>query len=254
MAEKQFLGIAVLTATKNRIAWTFDTFPRIYVSFSGGKDSTVMLHLAAEEARRRGRQIGCLFVDLEGQYRLTIEHVEEVYQLYADVIDPHWVALPIALRNAVSQYEPKWTCWDPDRRDDWIRQPNPMSVTDEGHYPFFERDMEFEEFTPRFAWWYAKEQLCACLVGIRTAESLNRWRTIKSQRKTCFDGRRWTTYTGETTYNIYPIYDWKTEDIWIYHGKTGRPYNRLYDRMHQAGLSIHEQRICQPYGDDQRKG
>lgn len=24
--------------------------------------------------------------------------------------------------------------------------------------------------------------------------------------------------------------------------------------MHQAGLSIHQQRICQPYGDDQRKG
>lgn len=30
--------------------------------------------------------------------------------------------------------------------------------------------------------------------------------------------------------------------------------NRLYDLMHQAGLTIHQQRICQPYGDDQRKG
>ena len=31
-------------------------------------------------------------------------------------------------------------------------------------------------------------------------------------------------------------------------------HNPLYDMMHKAGLSIHQQRICQPYGDDQRKG
>ena len=58
----------------------------------------------------------------------------------------------------------------------------------------------------------------------------------------------------KSLWNVYPIYDWKTEDIWIYHAKTNKLYNHLYDRMHQAGLSIHQQRICQPYGDDQRKG
>jgi predicted phosphoadenosine phosphosulfate sulfurtransferase len=55
-------------------------------------------------------------------------------------------------------------------------------------------------------------------------------------------------------YNIYPIYDWRTKDIWIYHGKTGYEYNVLYDYMHRAGLTINQQRICQPYGDDQRRG
>jgi predicted phosphoadenosine phosphosulfate sulfurtransferase len=55
-------------------------------------------------------------------------------------------------------------------------------------------------------------------------------------------------------YNAYPIYDWSTEDIWRYNGKFRVPYNTLYDRMYQAGLSIHQARICQPYGDDQRKG
>jgi predicted phosphoadenosine phosphosulfate sulfurtransferase len=58
----------------------------------------------------------------------------------------------------------------------------------------------------------------------------------------------------ENVYNVYPIYDWKTQDIWTYHGVTGRPYNRLYDLMGMAGLSIHLMRICQPYGDDQRRG
>jgi predicted phosphoadenosine phosphosulfate sulfurtransferase len=53
---------------------------------------------------------------------------------------------------------------------------------------------------------------------------------------------------------VYPIYDWQTQDIWVANGKFGWSYNRLYDRMHQAGLTLHQQRICQPYGDDQRKG
>jgi predicted phosphoadenosine phosphosulfate sulfurtransferase len=113
--------------------------------------------------------------------------------------------------------------------------------------------MEFEEFTPAFGEWYAQDQLCACFVGIRTDESLNRYRSLV-RRKSMFEGLRWTTWQGGYTYNAYPIYDWRTEDIWTYFGKTGLPYNRLYDRMNQAGLTIHQARICQPYGDDQRKG
>ena len=50
--NKHLMGIDVLTASRERIAWTFNNFPRIYVSFSGGKDSTVMLHLVMDEAIR----------------------------------------------------------------------------------------------------------------------------------------------------------------------------------------------------------
>lgn len=253
MLEKQYLGINVLEAAQQRISFVFDTFPRIYVSFSGGKDSTVMLHLVMAEAIRRNRRVGILFVDLEGQYRLTIDHIQAMYDRYANHVEPFWVALPIALRNAVSQYEPKWTCWESGRENDWIRRPPPMAITDHQHFPFYHYAMEFEEFVPLFGDWYAQEQLCACFVGIRTAESLNRWRTIAGHG-TKFEGRNWVGHVMKSVWNVYPIYDWKTEDIWIYHAQTNKPYNRLYDRMHQAGLSIHQQRICQPYGDDQRKG
>jgi predicted phosphoadenosine phosphosulfate sulfurtransferase len=254
MPEKRKLGIDVLTAARQRIAFAFDNFPRIYVSFSGGKDSTVMLHLVMDEAIRRGRKVGVLFVDLEGQYRITIKHVEACYRLYARHIEPHWVSLPIHLRNAVSQYETHWVCWQPDRRKDWVREPPAMAITEQGHYPFFHYAMEFEEFVPEFGHWYAGGQLCCCFVGIRTDESLNRWRTVVSMGKQSFEGRRWTTWLGRTLYNAYPIYDWHVRDIWRYHGKYGKPHNRLYDMMHKAGLTLHQMRICQPYGDDQRKG
>lgn len=254
MPSKRMLGINVLEAARQRIAWTFDTFPRVYVSFSGGKDSTVMLHLAAEEARKRGRKIGVLFVDLEGQYKLTIDHIQELYDYYADVAEPYWVALPIHLRNAVSQYEAQWICWEPGREQDWVRQPPAMAITDQSYFPFYRYRMEFEEFVPQFGYWYAQGQLCACLVGIRTAESLNRWRTIAGHGQK-FEGRGWTNWIGRTLWNVYPVYDWRTEDLWTYHAQYPElPHNRLYDLMHKAGLTIHQMRICQPYGDDQRKG
>ena len=80
----------------------------MYLSYSAGKDSTVMLHLASTEARRRGRRLGVLLIDLEGQYRCTIEHAEQQIADYADVIDPYWISLPLSLRNAVSVFQPKW--------------------------------------------------------------------------------------------------------------------------------------------------
>lgn len=253
MSNKHYLGISVLDAARQRIAWSFDTCARVYVSFSGGKDSGVMLHLVMDEAIKRNRKVGVLFVDLEGQYKLTVSYIEEMLALYAENIEPFWVSLPISLRNAVSQYEPKWICFEPDREADWVRQPPAMAITEQDYFPFYEYAMEFEDFVPAFGEWYGRSEMTACHVGIRTGESLNRWRTIAGHG-TKFEGRGWTNRVRDNVWNVYPIYDWRTEDIWTYNGKTGRSYNRLYDRMHQAGMSIHKARICQPYGDDQRQG
>lgn len=250
---KNYLDIDVLTAAKQRIAKVFDDFPRVYVSFSGGKDSSVMLHLVMEEAIKRDRKVGVLLVDLEGMYKITIEHIQAMYDLYADHIEPYWVCLPIRLRNAVSVFEPRWMCWEPGKEDVWIRQPPPMAITDEKFFPFFRRGMEFEEFVPLFGKWYGGGKLTACFVGIRSDESLNRYRTIKG-KKSMFEGLQWTTWLGDGLYNIYPIYDWKVSDVWLYNTRYHKPYNKLYDYMHQAGLTPSQMRICQPYGDDQRKG
>ncbi|VEC76057.1 Co-activator of prophage gene expression IbrA [Raoultella ornithinolytica] len=59
---------SVLQAAQKRIEWVMDNFSRICVSFSGGKDSTLMLHLTALHARRTGRKISVLFIDWEAQF------------------------------------------------------------------------------------------------------------------------------------------------------------------------------------------
>lgn len=256
---KQYLTVNVLEAARARIAWALRSFDRVYLSGPSGKDSAVMMHVACEEARKQGRRIGVLYVDLEAQYTSTIAFVETMTALYADVIDLHWVALPLHLRNAVSMVQPYWVSWDPRAPETWVRQPHPSSVTDPAVYPFYRAPngddaMEFEEFIESFGVWYGGGRSCACLVGIRADESLNRWRAIVRKRKSQVQGRPYTAWKGHGLVNVYPIYDWRTEDIWTFFGRTGLPYPPLYDAMYRAGLSIHQMRICQPYGDDQRRG
>ena len=252
---KKQLGINVFEAAKERIAYTFDHFEKIIVSFSAGKDSTCMLHMVCDEARKRNRKVAVMLIDLEGMYKKTIDHALKCKEMYADCTEWYWICLPIHLRNAVSVYEPFWKCWDADQKDMWIRDLPKDCISDVNYFPFFQEGMEFEEFDVLFAKWYAAGEPCAVHIGIRADESLNRYRTIASRNKITYDGKQWTTKVIDEVYNVYPIYDWKTEDDWIYHGKNpDKPYNELYNYMHLAGLTISQMRICQPYGDDQRRG
>jgi len=258
------IGVDVLTAARSRVSQVFDWFERIYLSGPSGKDSGVMMHLVCQEARRRGRKVGVLYVDLEAQYKMTIQNVNEMFELYADVIEPYWVAVPLNLRNAVSMEHPYWCCWDPEKRSEWVREQPDKAITDWSVFPFFKEPftqsdgvrvaMEFEEFVEAFGHWYAGGKSTACFVGIRTDESLNRWRAIVKKRRSRLYDKPWTAWKGKSLFNAYPIYDWKTDDVWTYYGKENLIYNQLYDSMYRAGLSIHQQRICQPYGDDQRRG
>jgi predicted phosphoadenosine phosphosulfate sulfurtransferase len=255
MNIKKYQSYNVLTASKDRISKVFDDFEKIYISFSGGKDSSVMTHLVMEEAIKRNRKVGLLIIDLEAQYSDTIKHVYSMVDLYKNNIDLHWACVPLLLRNAVSNYEPRWVCWDEEKKDVWVRQ-IPECAKTEKDYPFFIPKMEFEEFMVLFGKWYGDGKLTAAFIGIRCDESLHRYMAIASNKDgLTFKDYKWTTKISKNLYNIYSIYDWKTEDIWIYHGKyPDKIHNKVYDKMNMAGVKLSQQRLCQPYGDDQRRG
>lgn len=249
---KKHLGINVLDAARKRISKVFDDFPRIYLSFSGGKDSTVMLHLVMDEAIRRNKKIGLLFYDWECQFKMTIDHVRDMFNLYQDHIEPFWISVPLKTLNGCSMFEPEWIAWDKSKKELWIRQPEPISISQESYFPFYNKNMLFEEFMPAFAQWYSQGKLTANFIGIRCGESLNRWRTICAGKKQGFENKQWFTWSGEACYNAYPIYDWQAKDDWIYNARYNKPYNKIYDRMHQSGMTINQMRIDEPFGDTQR--
>jgi predicted phosphoadenosine phosphosulfate sulfurtransferase len=249
---KIHLGVSVLDAARDRVAYAFDNFEKLYVSFSGGKDSSVLFHLVADEARKRNRRFGGLFIDWECQFTLTISHVREMFLLHADVCDPYWYQVPLTTWNGCSQIEPEWTCWDSSKKDIWVRDKEKNAITDKAAVPFWKNGISFEEFTEEFAAWYGDGKPCGAFIGIRAGESLNRFRTIARDKPT-HNGKQFTTLVAGDTWNVYPIYDWKTSDIWIYNAKFAAKYNRLYDRMHQAGMKLSQMRIDEPFGDTQRQ-
>lgn len=256
-ASKVGMGCDVFTAAKRRISYAFDHFDKIVVAFSGGKDSSVMLHLVMDEAIARGRKVVVMFIDFEAQYAATVDHVQEMFDMYRDHIDPHWVAMPMLLRNALTNYEPQWVAWDESCPEMWVRDKPRMYKTADD-YPFAFPRLEFEEFVVMFAEWYGQDaEACGVFVGIRADESLHRYCSIATWEKIgkTLNGRRWTTRIVDNSFNVYPIYDWTTSDVWAYHAKSpDKPYNRVYDAMTMAGVPLSQQRLCQPFGDDQRRG
>lgn len=267
---KIYKDINVYDAAVSRFQTVFGQFDNYYVSVSGGKDSSIMLQLMAQEARKAGKRFSVLYIDLEAQYAATIEHVNELIDATKDVVDQwYWVALPLSLRNAASAVQPKWTCWDKKDKKKWVREyPSKRKdiclVTEDrlpGGWGWFSRGMEFEEFILLFAKWFNGTHggKTAVGVGIRSDESLNRFRTIISETKERFMDYPWTTRVrckseALDCYNFYPLYDWTVEDDWTAVAKFNLRFNRIYELMYKNGVPLSEQRLCQPYGDDQRKG
>ena len=246
----------VYTAAKERIEYIFDEFEHICISFSGGKDSGTVLNMCIDEARKRKRKIGVLFIDLEAFYKKTIEFVERMLENNKDVLEPYWICLPMESPNSLSYLEPTWIWWDKEKEPIWVRpMPKKEYVINEENNPldFYKKNMPFEEFIKHFGNWYGKGQKTATLVGIRTDESLNRFRAIAGT-KSMYKDKNYSTKVNENVYNFYPIYDWSVEDIWTYNGKFQKDYNKLYDLFYKAGVSIHKMRVDEPFGNEAKAG
>lgn len=255
MARKIYQDKNVLEAARDRISEVFDDFENIYISFSWWKDSSTMTHLVMAEAKKRNRKVWLLIIDLEAQYEDTIKHIDHMVEMYKDNIDLHWFCWELLMRNAVSNFDPRWTCWDNEKQDIWVRE-KPKLASDLSQYDFYVPKMEFEEFMVLFWQRYWWDKPTAWFIWIRADESLHRYRAIISQKKWLMrKDRKRTTKISSNLYNIYPMYDWKSEDIWIYNARNPElPHNHVYDKMMMAWVKLWDQRLCQPYWDDQRKG
>lgn len=251
MPSQRFEGRTVLDAARERIAHVFDlhargVISRIIVSVSGGKDSTVLAHLALMEARRRGVRIGLYFLDEEVVYESTVAQVRYLMDLVPECTIPLWLQIPFALTNATSLTEGQLIAWEPGKHEVWMRpkldfaiKAKPWDAATETvrdrnkGFGFYDVIENFERTFDRAAF----------LVGLRGSESPNRWRAV-SKNPVTLDGERvfWGTQKGANV-ALYPLYDWNFHDVWRYLSDEGVRYSRIYDLQFKKGYPISETRV-----------
>lgn len=242
----------VYDAAMRRLKIVFDCFEYVYISFSGGKDSGVLLNLCVEYIRRYAphRKLGVFHMDYEAQYRYTTEYVQRMLASNSDIFEVFHCCIPFKVVTCTSMHQTYWRPWDESIRDLWVR-PRPENCFTKDDFDFFSYNLWDYDFQILFSQWLRRRKgaknIC-CLVGIRTEESFNRWRVIHSDKNyKHFQNNRWTRVIDGVTCNAYPIFDWKTSDVWTANGKFSWDYNHLYDLYYQAGVPLSRQRVASPF-------
>lgn len=242
----------VYEAAIKRIELMFAEFQQLVVSFSGGKDSGVMLNLVIEQAQKLNRlnDIVVYHLDYEAQYQMTTDYVTRVYALLPKSITQYWVCLPVKAQCATSMFQNYWQPWKLEDRDKWCRL-LPNSSINEENQPFdFNYELSDYEFNKKFAKWISKEKKTCFFIGIRTQESLHRYKAInKFSNKNEYKSLNYTSKINNNCINVYPIHDWKTEDIWTANARFGYDYNKVYDIMYHAGVMPNDMRVASPFND-----
>ena len=245
-------GKTVLEAAKDRLEIAFRDFDNVLVAFSCGKDSGVCLNLAYDFAKERGllHKLAFYYEDYEAGYSFTHAYAQRMFDALHDV-RRFWLCLPISAACSVSMHQTRWTPWHPDEKAIWVRpMPDGDYVINQDNcpYPFVLNTKGFDARI-QFAEWFAKVHgKTAVVIGIRADESLTRRSIFTSQHRVkMHKGLTYTTEVDERTMNFYPIYDWKTEDIWVANAKFGWDYNKAYDLFYQSGMSIDQMRIASPF-------
>ena len=245
--SKKYTDQNVYDAALDRIRYCYKRFDNVVVSFSGGKDSTAVLNLTIEVARELKRlPVHTIFVDEEAIHPPTVEYVERVRELPEVRLD--WYCLPVKHRNACSNEQPFWYCWNSEERSLWVREMPSFALTE---HPQFKFGDSFQELMPRI--FPSEKGSVFVLTGIRTQESLRRFRVIATKKNDAFVTSK---AEGGNSYRGFPIYDWSSEDVWKLVEVKDYDYNRTYDIFNKTKLynKLLTQRVCPPYGEEPLRG
>ena len=91
--QRQYLNQNVYEALQSRLHFIFQEFQNIFVSFSGGKDSGLLLNLVLDFRKKYypNRRIGVFHQDFEAQYSVTTEYIERTFARIEKEVEPYWV-------------------------------------------------------------------------------------------------------------------------------------------------------------------
>lgn len=246
----------VFDALQERLKLIFDEFDNIYVSFSGGKDSGLLLNLVMDFQKKYypEKKIGVFHQDFEAQYTVTTEYIERTFSRIEKDVEPYWVCLPMATRTALSNYEMFWYPWDDTKKEAWVRpmpkhdyvihlENNPMTT--------YKYRMHQEDLAKQFGRWYKMShggKKTVCLLGMRADESMQRYSGFLN-KKYGYKEECWISKQFKDVWCASPMYDWSANDVWHANYIFEYDYNRLYDLYYMAGLNVSQMRVASPFND-----
>lgn len=176
---------------------------RVGVSFSGGKDSTVLLDLVRRvdpDAPVAWFDSGC---ELEATRDLVAHYGAET-------------VLPRMSFPEMARYAGWWGYEDP---------------VDAG-CPFAVKSVVIDEPSEAFV---VRQRLRVIAIGLRAEESRGR-KVNAAQRGDLYQ-------TADRTWHLCPINGWKVDDVWAYIAARGLRYHPAYDRMTEMGIPREGQRL-----------
>lgn len=253
---REYTDKDVYDALQDRLRFIFEEFDNIFVSFSGGKDSGLLLNLTLDFQKKYypDKRIGVFHQDFEAQYSVTTDYVERTFERIKHDVDPYWVCLPMAVRTALSSYQMYWYPWDDKKTDVWCRpMPKHDYVINMKNNPIttYRYRMHQEDLAKQFGRWYKKShgnKKTVCLLGLRTDESLQRYNAIIN-KKHGYKDESWITNQYKDVWAASPLYDWSNSDVWRANYLFNYDYNKLYDLYYMAGLKPDQMRVASPFND-----
>jgi len=232
---KFYLKENVLEAALRRIRWLFDEFEHIVVDFSGGKYSTVVMNLALQVAEEKNRlPLSVMFLDQEAEWQSVIDYVRRAMK--DPRIDSMWHQCPLRISNGTSKEDPWLYCWKDG--DEWMREKEPDTIHENPYGTLTLGDI----FGGHLKYHWPTEPAIR-LAGVRCDESPARYNGLTAYET--YKGETWGKVRNKKIghYDMYPLYDWSTSDIWKAIHSYGWPYCSIYDSMYQYGVPLLHMRV-----------